>query len=87
MTAVMKGWETFNAVPGATPPISRALTGRLDWPDSEVHGGVACIQITSYGDSIGGAFVSVCGPDHAAVEACFARTVAALDALLGVVWP
>jgi len=98
----MKGWETFGAVPGGAEPISRPLglvtfpkrtdeivieEGTEEFSDDGVQGGVATVEIHSHGDSPTGAYVYVCGPDRAAVEACFDEVVDRLAGFLSEVWP
>jgi len=98
----MKGWEKFASVPNSVfPPTSRPLgvvtfpkrngeilieEGTEEWPDDEVRGGVAYVKVEAHGDDPG-AYVYVCGPDRAAVEACFDRVVARIVPFLGGVWP
>lgn len=84
------GWETFGVAHVTTPqsdPVSRPIKGGVEWPDAECHGGIFCIVVQAHGDDPAGAFVKVVGPDRAAVEACFTRTVTAVRSLLGEVWP
>lgn len=45
-----------------------------DWPESEVHNGVATISVSSYGDHPGGAYIYVSGPDQLAVSKAWDRT-------------
>jgi hypothetical protein len=58
------------------PPIVRPLDttdGRYDWPDDEVHHGIAGIRIDLHGDDPDGALVKVHGRTREAVEACIQR--------------
>lgn len=87
------GYEAFGALPirdGEVAPVVRQLgTGHLrpatfvpaecDWPDAELHNGVAHIEISLHADDTRGAFVHVAGPDRQAVEECWKR----VEALLG----
>ncbi len=56
-----------------TPQQERELE---DWPEAELHGGVAHISISAWGDDIRGAYVKVAGPDRDAVEAAWHRVAA-----------
>lgn len=47
-----------------------------DWPDGELHAGVAGFHVGAYADEIGGSFVQVWGPDRDAVEECWRRVAA-----------
>lgn len=59
--------------------------GKLDdWPEPELHGGIAGFHLSTHADDIGGAYLHVYGPNRDAVEACWYR-VAALIPL--DVWP
>lgn len=73
-----EAWEAFDAVPPSHDggPTIRELDnsdGRFDWPADEITAGVACVEISAYGDDPAGAFVKVTGPDRAAVTATFER--------------
>jgi hypothetical protein len=57
-----------------------------DWPDSELHNGVAHIEISASADDPNGCFLSVVGPDRDAVEAAWHRAADGFRAIREAMW-
>lgn len=75
----MRGWEIFDSVSDRpSQAVRRPLGGDLDWPEAELAGGLAFLEIQIHGDDPAGAFVRAVGPEEAAVEAAFERACAAV---------
>jgi len=76
----VNAWEAFTSV-SADLTTSRILTvrqldddsGRYDWPNGEVHHGIAGWTIQCHGDDPAGAFVKCWGRTSEAVQDCLGR--------------
>lgn len=66
--------------------VMRVDDDQEDWPDAELHHGVAHISISASADDPSGCFLSVCGPDRDAVEAAWHRAAAGFEAIAAQVW-
>lgn len=78
----MDGWSMAGVVPtdlGTHGPILDRLAGSEHWPVPELHQGVAGVQFRTWADDNRGGYLTVWGPDRAAVEARWAAIAEALD--------
>lgn len=91
----MKGWEAFGIVKQGEPIVRRLGTGHHTpkpkfgtepWGPGETHRGVHNIELMTFADSPGSAFIYVNGSTETATREAWERTSAAFLTIADALW-